>query len=389
MPIRPFTAADRAAVNALHRQVWWPERSEAGWAWLDANPARADIDAPSGWVATDEADRPVAFVGNLIQRFWNGEERLHGGTGFSIIVPHAARGRSRHLIQAVMRQPHVFAAYTFNANPMAARLYPRQGLASWPPRTHGLKLSWIVDPLECLQGRLLRALLHRAPRLADPHREHFMNRRLKRRRSEAAPLASPPASTGAVEGLTNLADGSDYEVFWRALKAEGRLIADRSPDMLRWRLADPDRTDPPVLLAFRRDGAITGYAMAIPAKGNPIEPATLEIIDLIALQDEPHAIPVLMQALVQTAQKLGAAKLRLQVVNEELLRRLGIWARRAHHEGGWGHCHAAFRPDAPSSLTWQPTPFDGDYGVCQRPIPFSPADRPAPARVDAGVSLQA
>ncbi len=384
MSVRPFTPADRDAVNALHREVWWPERSDAGWAWLDANPARHDIDAPAGWVAVDASDRPVAFVGNLVQRFWHGEDRLHGGTGFSIIVPHAARGRSRNLIQAVMRQPDVFATYTFNANPMAARLYPRQGLAAWPPRTHGLKLSWIVDPLECLQGRLLRTLVHRAPRLTDPYREHFMNRRLKRRTPAAAPIASSPA---AVAVLDDLSDGSDYAAFWQALRAEGRLIADRSPEILRWRLNDPDRTDPPILLAFRRNGAITGYAMALLAKGNPIEPAALEIIDLIALQDEPHAIPALMQALMQTAKTLGAAKLRLQAMGEDLLRRLGPWAARAHREGGWGHCHAAFRPDAPSSLTWQPTPFDGDYGVCQRPIPLAREAQPARVRqTDAGLS---
>ncbi len=364
MSVRAFTPCDRATVNDLHRQVWWPERSEAGWAWLDANPARTDIDAPSGWVAVDETDRPVAFVGNLIQRFWNDQERLHGGTGFSIIVPHCARGRSRSLIHAVMRQPNVFSTYTFNANPLAARLYPRQGLTPWPTRTHGLKLSWIVDPLECLQGRLLRSLVHRSPRLADPHREHFMNRRLRRR---TPGFAATPA--GAVETLTDLSDGSDYDAFWQALRSEGRLMADRSPEILRWRISDPDVTDPPILLVFRREERITGYAMALPAKGNPIEPATLEIIDLVALQDEPHAVPALMAALIMQARRIGAAKLRLQVVNENLLRRLGAWTGRARREGGWGHCHAAFRPCAPSNLTWQPTPFDGDYGICQRPIP--------------------
>lgn len=386
MAVRPFTPADRAAVNALHREVWWPDRSEAGWSWLDANPARADVEAPSGWVATDAADRPVAFVGNLIQRFWQGDARLHGATGFSIIVPHAARGRSRHLIQAVMRQPHVFATYTFNANPKAARLYPRQGLVAWPPRTHGLKLSWIVDPLECLQGRLLRSLVHRAPRLTNPRREHFLNRRLQRRGPTGA---RPVADTLGVEALDDLSDGSDYGVFWERLRAEGRLVADRSPEILRWRLADPDCTDPPVLLAFRREGRITGYAMALLAKGNPIEPAALEIIDLASLQDEPLAIPALMEALTQTARRCGAAKVRLQVVAEDMLRRLGPWASRARREGGWGHCHAAFRPGAPSSLTWQPTPFDGDYGVCQRPIPL-PAGTPSGGRRrrPGGASLQ-
>ena len=375
MIVRPFHPADREAVNALHASVWWPERSDAGWDWLEANPARIETGAPSGWVVADRDDRPVAFVGNLVQRFRLGEARFHAASGFSIIVSRAARGRARNLIRAVQGQPGVFATYTLNANPGAARLYPRQGLSPWPPRTHDLKLSWMVDPLELAQGRLLRTLAVRAPGLAAPHREHFMNRRL---RARGLRRASAPGVEG-VERLSDVGPGSDYDVFWRALADEGRLIADRSPETMAWRLSDPDRTDAPVMLAWRagdetRGGGrrIGGYAMAMLAKTNPIEPASLEIIDLVALDDEPRAIPALMAELMRQARALGAAKLRLQVVSEDMLRRLGPWTRRARREGGWGHCWSSLRADAPPSQGWQPTPFDGDYGVCQRPTPLGP-----------------
>lgn len=364
MDIRQFQPSDQSAVNALHRAVWWPERSHAGWDWLDANPARGDIDAPSGWVVEGKEGGPVAFLGNLVQRFWYGEARHHGVTGFSIIVPSAARGRSRQLIQTFLRQPNVFASYTFNANAKSAPLYARHGLRPWPPRTHGLKLSWIVDPVVCLHGRLLRSAVKRAPILTDPYRERFLNRRLTAMATSALP--------DGVTVLTDLDDTSDYGAFWEELKVAGRLLADRSPAILRWRLADPDRTLAPVLLAYRRGGAITGYAMAVLAKANPIEPAFLEILDLAALQDEPHAIPSLMQALLIQARDRGAAKLRLQTLDEEMLRRLGPYAAQARHEGGWGHCHAQFAADGPPRQTWSPTPFDGDYGVCQRPVPLAP-----------------
>lgn len=365
MIVRPFVPTDRPAVNALHASVWWPERSEAGWAWLDANPARLEIDAPAGWVVVDADDRPQAFVGNLVQRFHLEGRAHYGASGFSIIVSRAARGRARALIQSVLKQPNVFAAYTLNANPDAARLYPRQGLKPFPPRTHGLKLSWTVNPVELARGRLLRTLVKRAPALTDPYREHFMNRRL-RERDRHAPL--PPSAEG-VERLTDLGEGSEYDAFWRRLAGEGRLLADRSPGVLAWRLSDPDLVDAPLLLAFRRGGRIAGYAMAMLAKGNPIEPASLEIIDLAALEDEPDAVPALMQELHRQARDIGAAKLRLQVVSEDMLRRLGSWAGRARHEGGWGHCWATIGPAAPPIHGWQPTPFDGDYGVCQRPTP--------------------
>ncbi|CAN5420892.1 hypothetical protein BH09PSE1_BH09PSE1_25280 [soil metagenome] len=361
MTLRPFRPADTDAVNALHRDVWWPERSEAGWRWLDVNPARADIEAPSGWVVEDEAGVPAAFVGNLIQRFWQDDALAYAATGFSIIVPPTVRGASRQLIKAVVNQPGIFATYTFNANSRSKPLYARHGMVAWPPRTHDLKLSWVIAPIDCLHGRFLREAVRRAPGLTDPYRERFMNRRLGSPRRARLP--------SQVSALTDLGDASDYAAFWTALKAEGRLVAERSPEILRWRLSDPDQRTPPVMIAFRRDGAVTGYAMALMAKANPIEPAFLEILDLVALESETQAIPALMQALMAEGRALGAAKLRLQVVGEELLRRLGPWALGARREGGWGHGHVRFHAGGPEHHAWSPTPFDADHAFCQRPVP--------------------
>ena len=69
-----------------------------------------------------------------------------------------------------------------------------------------------------------------------------------------------------------------------------------------------------------------------------VTPASLEIIDLIALEDEPQAIPALMAELMRRARDLGAAKLRLQVVAEDMVRRLGGWSRRAARKGSLARC---------------------------------------------------
>ena len=317
-------------------------------------------------------------MGNLIQRAWKDDRLHHVATGFSVIVPRALRGQSRSLIRAVLDQPGISAGYTLNANPKSAPLYARHGMIAWPARTSTLKLSWIVDPVDCLRGRLLREAVKRAPHLADPYRERFL------RSDRTLGRVRRPRFPSLVSALTDLSDGSPYDDFWRALRVEGRAVADRSPRILRWRIADPDQTAPPLLLAFTRDGAVTGYAMAILTKATPIDPVFLEILDLVALEDEPHAIPALMRALVDQARARGAAKVRLQVVNEELKRRLGPWALGARHEGGWGHGHVRFREEAGAGdlATWSPTPFDGDHGFCQRSAP-----RPR-GRTAAGLGLR-
>ncbi len=365
--VRPIDANDHGAINALHRSVGWPSRSEAGWAWLASNPARLEANAPAGWLLEAADGEPCGFTGNFVQRFHQSGRTLHGATGFSIIVTPRARGRSRKLLTTFTAQSEMFARYTFNANPTSSPLYKRYGMVAWPPETHDVKLSWRVDAMACAGGRFWREIDRHAPRLTEARNERLLNPRLQD--PETLDLPS------GVAVLTDLADRSRYADFWGALRAEGRMIADRSPAMLRWRLADPDLTLRPLLLAFNRGKTIGGYAIAMMSKGNPIEPPMLEIIDLAALDDEPRAIPALMQALLANARSLGAAKLRIQTVSPELLRRLGPLADTARREGGWGHCHVKFDPDAPGIDTWSPTPFDGDYGICLRPVPVAFPDR--------------
>ncbi|WP_395944436.1 N-acetyltransferase [Brevundimonas sp.] len=375
MPVRPIRGSDYDALNRLHRQVGWPERSQAGWRWLEQNPARLDIDAPVGWVVVDQNDEPAAMLGNLIQRFRHGDRVLHGATGFSIIVPPARKGASRSLIKAFLAQSGLFARYTLNANSRSAPLYRLFGMSPGPVETHALKLSWAVDRLACLKGRLLRKLLgHISAEAATRLGERLMNPRLFR-----PGRLSLPAN---VVVLRDVGEGSAYADFWRALAGEGRLLADRGPEILDWRLSDPDQTLAPVLLGLERDGRLVGAATAMMNKTSLIEPPCLDIVDLVALKSAPEAIEALAGVLIDNARALGAAKVRLQVTTPDILDQLGALAPKARREGGWGHCHAIV--DDPALIqSWAPTPFDGDYAVCARAVPLPRAWR-APIRSQAG-----
>lgn len=361
--VRNIAAHDHEALNLLHRSVGWPRRSEAGWRWLHANPARIEAGAPAGWLLEAEDGEPCGMIGNFVQRFRRGDDVLFGATGFSVIATRRGRGGSRPLLDRFAAQSGMFARYIFNANPTSSPLYKRHGMAAWPETTHALKLSWPVDMMTCAGGRLWREIDRRAPSLINPSHERLMNRRL----CDPGQLTLP----AGVAVLKDLDDRSRYADFWNALKGEGRLIADRSPEVLRWRLSDPDLTLRPILLAFDQGKRIEGVATAMIAKGNAIEPPMLEIIDLVALWDQPRAVPALMEALLKNARSLGAAKVRIQTVNDDLLRRLGPLAQSAKREGGWGHCHVRFEPETEGIDTWAPTPFDGDYGICLRPVPVS------------------
>ncbi|WP_313014892.1 N-acetyltransferase [Brevundimonas sp.] len=371
MAVRPIVRSDHDALNRLHREVGWPERSPAGWRWLESNPAREDLGAPAGWVVADDDDRPAAMLGNFVQRFQHGSRSLYGATGFSIIVPPSRKGASRPLIRAFLKQPGLFARYTFNANARSAPLYGLFGLKPWPEQTHALKLSWTTDRLACAEGRVLRTLLGRiSAETATRLGERLMNPRVFGRRDLDLPAG--------VTILRDLSDASAYGDFWSRLVREDRLLADRSPATLRWRLSDPDLTLAPIMLTCVRGGAVVGMAMAQITKTSLIEPPCLDIVDLIALETDQDALPLLTRALIANARSLGAAKVRLPMTTPRLLAALGDLTRAARREGGWGHCHAIV-DDPALAAAWAPTPFDGDYAICARNPPAPTLRRRATA----------
>jgi hypothetical protein len=359
MAVREIRPVDHDGVNALWESVWWPTRSEAGWRWLEANPVLKEMPAPQGWVYEDEAGAVRVVLGAMAQRFWQGNDCFYGLTGHSLVVSPQMRGASRHMINRIMAQPGFFACYTLNANFLSHRIYGRFGFTPHPPATAHIKLAWVIDPVACLLGKALRRGLEPHPKLARRLSEHFLPARLWQEKTAVLP-----------SGIYPLADFDEaYDAFWQSLKGEGRLIADRSPEIQRWRLSDPDQNLHPITFKYMRNGEIVGYACAMFAKENPIEPVVLEIIDLAALADAPEAVPALMAALVATARVRGAAKLRLAMVNPHLLEQLGGYARSARREGGWAHAHIYLAGQAADISQWAPTPFDGDLFMSLRTPP--------------------
>lgn len=375
--VRPFEPADHEAVNALHRAVGWSPRSHGGWRWLAENPARGA--APAGWVVDGPDGGPGAFLGLHVQRLVRGRDALDLATGFSLIVDPRLKGAARGLIEAVIAQPGLAGVFTLNANPLSAPIYPRFGFRPFEGALDRTKLSWTLNPAACLQGRVLRLAAERWPSPFRDDREWLADPRLGR----PAPFRLP----AGVTALTDLSDGSAYGGFWRALASEGRWLADRAPAALRWRLSDPDLSRRPVMLGAWRDGALAGVALALVSKLRPIDPAILEILDIQALEAaDPGVTPELMAGLRAFGEAHGAAKMRLPVVGDRLMSRLGDWAGRARREGGWGHAQHRLAQGAETlARDWEPTAFDGDYSFCLRPapVPLGRATAPYPIQASA------
>ncbi|MES2034968.1 MAG: N-acetyltransferase [Pseudomonadota bacterium] len=372
--VRPFDLKDHKAVNALCDWAWWPSRSLESWAWLTAGtPGLDSATGPVGWVCEDEHG-VEAFLGNFSQRFWQGDETFLGATGHTLLVNPRMRGAGRDLLRRLANQDDRFARYVFNANDRSAPMYQHHAMNPWPEPLASVKYVWRTDWTGVASERALRWFNglsgHAASRRGG---ERFNSDRLW---------------SG---GLTWLADGVSeipmsgvddaFDRLWDRLRQDGRLLASRDAASLRWRCADPDLTRAPLMLGFEADGELAGYLLAFFSKGSEVERPALEIVDLIALRDhEARAVPALVQTLIGSARALGAARVRLPMVNprmDELLSGPFAVARRTY---GHNHCHVRWAPEVEDDLkaAWFATPYDGDYSFCLRPPP-----RPALVRVAA------
>lgn len=358
MAIRPFELSDTEGVNALHDDIGWPVPSRNHWNWLASNPAREQ--APLGWVI-DNGGRIDGFFGSFRQTHYRNHTRLLSATSHSVIVSPRAKGSLRELIAPFLDQKDLFAVTILNANQFGSPAYRRCGIEPTASPLHDVKLAWILAPATVFVSKWMRTVAQKFPALYPVLGERFTPH------SSALFDARMVKWPKGIHCLNDLSDNSAMGRFWNELKAQGPLVADRSPETLRWRLSVPDLATPPLVLGYHDDTGLCAYAVGQLSKTGPLDVPALEIIDMIALDRAPdQALTTLLAALKTAARKMGAAKVRLPLVSPRLHKLLARHTGLIHPEGGWGHAFARFHAPADPFTDWQPTALEGSYNFTLR-----------------------
>jgi hypothetical protein len=350
--LRAVLPADWQALNDLHRWAWFPERSEAGWAWMH----RLGQGYP-GWVLED-AEGVCGYLGNIRQDYALLDARLVGATGYSLIVLPRAAGGSRRLLETFRAQPGVFATTILNSNARAAPIYAREGFAAFPADWADAKIVWPLAPVTILSERIARSFY----RHRRPDRELFQGRR-----------GVPPApGTARLSALDPWVDAAAINRICAELRNGGPLVADRSARALQDRVSDPDRAEPPMLYGWREGDRLLAIALGLLGKMSECEAPILDIIDLAWLEpDGAAAATALLLQLKTEGRRAGASRMRLSLVNSATAAVAdavpGGMVRRRHIHG-----HAVLVADPALEPLWRPTPYDGDFGFCLRPPPGEP-----------------
>ena len=173
----------------------------------------------------------------------------------------------------------------------------------------------------------------------------------------------------------------------------GSLIAVRSAQAFQDRFSDPDATSSPTLYGWKEENRLVALALAQVGKMSQVEAVILDVIDLVWLDPEGRSpATALLAALKSHGRRISASRLRLSIVTDatgEIAQGVPGGHVRTNHV----HSHA--RVSGIGRRSWDPTPFDGDYGFFLRPPPSTQArglhpNQPDPAarfvRVEADIA---
>jgi hypothetical protein len=364
--IRNVTIEDVEQINRLHDDVWFPTRSLNGWKWLlEDNPAQGDH-AP-GFVAVNQEDEVIGFIGNWVQEYWKTNQPITAHSGHSFIAHQNQAGAGIHLLKRILHERIGMCSFTLNGNALSEPIFRRFAGAKMFGENSRTRYYWVTNR----RGYICAGMRRRCHSLMS----YKYAQTGKERSTSYVPLERALFSLAQNCKLRRdyLSSPTDLAEFWERLQQTDSILASRSPEHLKWRLSNPDFTEAPIFITFDRGNGVEGWAIALPSKENEVAAPILTIVDLIALpQASDIAIPALTKSLLEIAQGMKLVKLSLPHANDETIKHLGPLLDQA--KAIQSHTHAQYIVHSPHTVEelekgWKQTPFDGDYSFCLRAFP--------------------
>lgn len=384
--IREATFSDFDEVAALKHRGGLVADSFENWErlWRD-NPALAQCERkpPIGWVL--EADGViVGYLGNISLSYHYAGRTLTAVTGHGLVVDPTYRAYAVSLVSAFYRQKFVDLYLGTSAIPEVGKIARALKCDDLPQADYSTVLFWVLRPrsfTEDLFERLrIKAGLAGAtvgPASIAISIDKLFNKRFPRR---------GPAGFEASE-ITVGEIGNEFESLWiEKLTEDRRVLADRTPAILRWHFEIPGDKGSARVLCCRRNGKLLGYAVV----RNDPQPSGRQksvIADILVLQDDAGVVKTLLVAAYNHAKNGGSYILELTGFPSSIRRACSLshpYTRKYpgcpfHYKAADRNLHEALSDGA----EWYASPFDGDATLI-RPsfstsVSLSPMETQSPA----------
>lgn len=384
--IREATFSDFGAVAALKQRGGLVADSLENWErlWRN-NPALAQSERkpPIGWVL--EADGAVVgYLGNISLSYHYAGRTLTAVTGHGLVVDPIYRAYAVSLVSAFYRQKFVDLYLGTSAIPEVGRIARALKCDDLPQADYATVLFWVLRPHSFTQDLFER--LRIKPGLAGATVgpasiaigiDKLFNRRFPR--TGTAGLEVSEIAIGEI--------GNEFESLWiEKLREDPRVLADRTPAVLRWHFEIPGDKGSARVFCCRRNGKLVGYAVV----RNDPQPSSRQksvIADILVLQDDVEVVKTLLVAAYNHAKIGGSYILELTGFPSSIRRVCALsnpYTRKYpgcpfHYKAADRNLHQALSDGA----AWYASPFDGDATLI-RPsfsasISLSPMETQSPA----------
>ncbi len=327
------------------------------------NPALGQVERPMGWVL--EADsKPVGYLGNISLLYRYGDRTLTAVKSHGLVVEPAYRRASLSLVAAFYRQKSVDLYLTTTAIEAVgkiARVFKSDPL---PQADYDTVLFWVLRPRPFAEVVMKKLELKPAFSRAGAMLVSFAIKadRILRRRRPNGHSRDLVVSEGGVSDI-----GDDFQALWEQKLHEKppRLLADRSPAVLRWHFQIPSDRGNSCVLSCRRNGALLGYAVVRNEPPNEATGLRRSILaDMLAKKDDPEVLKALWRAAYDQAMRAGSHALEVLGFPETVRRVCSQWHPYERKYPAYPFYYKASDPAIhkllSDGLAWYASPFDGD-----------------------------
>jgi len=314
-----------------------------------------------GWVLEAEG-RVVGFLGSIPSLYRFGDKTLTAAVGTGFVAEPAYRALTVRLMRAFYAQKSVDLWLSTTAVEATGKIARAFGCGPMPQEDYETILFWVLRPYPFLQTVMKKLQISPTvfPFVSLLASIALRTDKVLRRRWPRC------AATGlTVNEIKPSEIGEDFEILWNEKLGEGtRMLADRSPETMRWHYDVPGDLAKTNVLCCRKQGRLIGYLVIRDEAGLASGLRRSLIADMIVKQDDPQIVSTLIVAAYKHAKRAGSHVLEVQGFPAGIRHICARWnpykrsfpATPFYYKGAVPALHKALA----DSAVWYGTPFDGD-----------------------------
>ncbi|MGA7784743.1 MAG: hypothetical protein WB997_08890 [Candidatus Acidiferrales bacterium] len=361
---REAEASDFAAVVALKTRYGLSPDSPENWdrLWL-VNPALSQAKQPlsMGWV--QEADGEiVGYMGSIPLLYQYGDQTMVAAATTCYVAEPGYRAGSLGLIGSFFRQQGCDLFLDTTAGVPAGKIMRGFKAEPMPQKDCDTVFFWVLNSQAFLRAameklQVARGLGKFASWLGSPvlKADILFRGRWPKRTAERF-----SCRVLRIEEI----DGDFQDLWMRKVQERPRLMACRTPEILRWHFLTPNSRRRNHVLACFHERRLAGYLILQTGLAGPHGLRKAIVADLIAIGGHPGVIAELFAGAYELAKKEGSDLLEAEGFPEEVRRVFQTWSPFNRRFPGWPFYYKTDRTPLRELLTheesWYACPFDGD-----------------------------